>query len=267
MTAEFTKAHSHAAIFPITDGQPLWDLSDRIKANGLREPIVLLDGLVLDGRRREMACYRAGIKPKYRQFGSRKEDGDDPLEFVIDINLHRRHLGDGDRALAAARYATARVGNPNLQSVPKEPIGNAAQTKKAAAEKFDISESEVKRAKKVIASGTEKLQEAVAKDEITVTDAAKVAAKSPAVQDHAVGEVKSGNAKTATQAADRIEPPKPKSGKPKFDEKRFDKVYGALVRLVDERGNAMGKGPRHKKCQNVLGDFLDEYKAWKKETA
>ena len=102
-----TPVHDYAAIFPLTEGQPLWDLSDRIKLNGLREPIVLLDGKILDGRRRELGCLRAGVDPKYRKFGSRKEDGNDPLEFVIDLNLHRRHLGEGDRALAAARYATA----------------------------------------------------------------------------------------------------------------------------------------------------------------
>lgn len=63
------------------------------------------------------------------------------------------------------------------------------------------------------------------------------------------------------------EPKPPKAGKPRFDEKKFDKVYGPLVRLVDERANAMGKGPNYKRCHDLLGEFITAYMAWKKETA
>ena len=57
---------------------------------------------------------------------------------------------------------------------------------------------------------------------------------------------------------------KPKAGKPKFNDKKFEKVYGPLVRLVDERGNALGKDKHHKRCQELLGLFLAEYKEWMK---
>ena len=37
------------------DAASLWELADDIRANGLREPITLLDGKVLDGRNRHEA--------------------------------------------------------------------------------------------------------------------------------------------------------------------------------------------------------------------
>lgn len=208
-----TPAHEYAEIFPLNEGERLWELGKRILANGLREPIVLHEGKILDGRRRELACIKEGIKPSYRQFGDRKSDGNDPLEFVIDVNLHRRHLGDGDRKLAAARYATAKGGGDRSSTMVSPPSQNAtvekngvSPTRAQAAAKFEVSKDDVDRAKTVLANGTPKLQAAVADDTVTVSDAAKVAKHPAKVQDKAVDDVKTGKAKTATQAAKQREP-------------------------------------------------------------
>jgi hypothetical protein len=160
-------AHPFAEIFPLHDGQPIGDLAERIQANGQRDAIVLHEGRVLDGRRRELACLRAGVQPQYREFGSIPTDGDDPLEFVIDRNLYRRHLGEGERAMAAAKYAKAKAGNPKIAKngenaqLPQVAAIGPPPTRAQAAQRFETSEAKVERAKKVIASGTEKLQEAV----------------------------------------------------------------------------------------------------------
>jgi hypothetical protein len=189
---ETTPAHEYAMIFPLHEGQPLWELSDKIEKNGQREPCVTHEGKMLDGRRRELACFRKGIKATYREFGSRKTDGDDPLEFVIDLNLHRRHLGEGERVLAAARYATAKVGN---QSSQVETITNAE-----SAEKFEVSEQAVDRAKVVLASGVPELQAAVADGTVSVSDAANAAKAPKAKQRKAVKVVREGTAKTVSAA-------------------------------------------------------------------
>ena len=79
---------------------------------------------------------------------------------------------------------------------------------------------------------------------------------------------KDGKSYPASKPKEEPKPaPKPKSGKPRFDEKKFDKVFGPLVRLVNERGNAMGKGPNFQRCHHLLNQFMDAYKAWKGETA
>lgn len=104
MTPEQAKAirrvHPLADAFPLIDG-PLFDeLVASIRANGLRHPIVLLNGEILDGRNRYLACEAAGVEPRFEDF-----TGNDPLAFVIDENLTRRHLNESQRAMVAAKLA------------------------------------------------------------------------------------------------------------------------------------------------------------------
>lgn len=79
--------HEAANIFPLLEGDEYRKLRDDIKANGLIEPIWTYEGKILDGRNRYIACLDCGVTPKYRQY-----EGDDPISFVISLNLHRRHL-------------------------------------------------------------------------------------------------------------------------------------------------------------------------------
>ena len=104
-------AHPIAEIFPMKTGQSLADLATSIKELGLLEEIVLYEGKVLDGRRRQAACIRAGVKPLYRDFGSRASDGYNPLEWAFATNFQRRDLSKAERALAAARYANMKRGH------------------------------------------------------------------------------------------------------------------------------------------------------------
>jgi ParB-like chromosome segregation protein Spo0J len=73
--------------FPPIEGVEFDELVADIKANGLIEPIVMLDGMILDGRNRYRACVAADVEPTFRPFTS-----DDPAAYVISANIHRRHL-------------------------------------------------------------------------------------------------------------------------------------------------------------------------------
>jgi hypothetical protein len=155
--------HDAANILPL-DRENLDALAADIKANGQRLPIELLDGKILDGRRRYLACGLAGVEP---QFVPVKVS--DPVAHVASLNLHRRHLTPAQRAMCAAwaralraTYAAeakgrqrARKGSqpgasqeyvPDLQ--PGESVG---QTRDQLGEQFGISGRSVAHADRVLA--------------------------------------------------------------------------------------------------------------------
>jgi ParB-like chromosome segregation protein Spo0J len=90
--------HPASRVFPLMEGDDLAALAEDIRKHGLREPIVVLDGDVLDGRNRLRACEMAGVEPAFREIDL---DGQSPTEYVISENLHRRHLTTSQRAAVA----------------------------------------------------------------------------------------------------------------------------------------------------------------------
>lgn len=112
------QSHALAEIFPLMTGRRFDELVDDIRCRGLLEPIVLLDGKILDGRNRARAADAARIEVRTEVFS-----GDDPLAFVISKNLRRRQLNDSQRALIAARLANVGRGggrNRGIDGVTRE---------------------------------------------------------------------------------------------------------------------------------------------------
>ncbi|HEY6734549.1 MAG TPA: ParB N-terminal domain-containing protein, partial [Roseiarcus sp.] len=66
--------HPICLLIPSADDDELQDLTDDIRAHGLIAPIVLFEGMILDGRNRAAACERAGIAPRYVSFEGGRED-------------------------------------------------------------------------------------------------------------------------------------------------------------------------------------------------
>lgn len=165
-------AHPLAAIFPLMPVAEMRELADDIVTCGLREPIVLLDGMVLDGRNRLAACAFAEVEPRFVDF-----DGDDALAFVLSHNLHRRHLTESQRAMVAARIAKLPRGRPGSEN----PSIDGISTETAAA-RLNVGESTVERAKRVLRDGAEELQAAVDQRKLTVNTAVALASLSKAEQ-------------------------------------------------------------------------------------
>lgn len=102
--------HPLAERFPAIKGPAFDDLVSDIKEHGQREPIVILDGRILDGLNRYRACELLGIVPRAREFGSELSDGSDPRAFVISENVRRRHLNANQRAVLASDLAELGLG-------------------------------------------------------------------------------------------------------------------------------------------------------------
>lgn len=88
--------HPLSAAFPSMSDEDFQSLKADIKANGQREPIIVHEGMVLDGWHRYRACTDLGIKPQQFTFDASA----DPVAFVLSNNLHRRHLTPSQRAAA-----------------------------------------------------------------------------------------------------------------------------------------------------------------------
>ncbi|MDQ5907481.1 MAG: hypothetical protein QG590_1966 [Pseudomonadota bacterium] len=166
-TGDTLKAHSLAGLFPLMHGREFDELVADIRANGLREPITILDGMILDGRNRWRACEAAGVIPTFAVY-----DGDDPLAWVISLNLHRRHLDESQRGIVAAKIANLSDGQRADRSanLPTSPV-----TQADAAALLNVSERTVRSARRVVESGAPELLEAVESGQVSVSAAADVA--------------------------------------------------------------------------------------------
>jgi hypothetical protein len=129
--------HPLAEIFPLVEDTEFDELVADIKANGLHEPIVVYEDKILDGRNRYRACEAAEVEPTFTVY-----QGDDPVSYVISLNLRRRHLDESQRAMVAAKLATLKRGD-NQHS----PIGETSQAK--AAELLNVGKRSVERAAEV----------------------------------------------------------------------------------------------------------------------
>lgn len=83
---EVLQSHPAADAFPMMDKGRFDELAQDINANGLRQPIVLCDGQILDGRNRYKACLQLDIEPPTQTFQG------NPWDYVWSLNGARRDL-------------------------------------------------------------------------------------------------------------------------------------------------------------------------------
>jgi hypothetical protein len=162
--------HPVADCFPLIDGGELDELVADIRANGLQQAIVLFEGQILDGRNRYRACREAQIEPAFSEY-----HGTDPVGFVISLNLRRRHLDTGQRAMVAAKLATLpRGANQHAQI--------CAPSQEEAAAHLNVSRRSVQHAKDVLVHGVDGLVKAAETGAVAVSLAAEVAQLPPEEQ-------------------------------------------------------------------------------------
>ena len=184
-------AHPAATAFPDMPEHEFKELVADIAANGVRTAVaVTRSGMVLDGRHRCRAAELAGKPVMIRELDVNDAQA---AEFVLSLNLKRRHLTPSQRAASAAELATAGPGRPKTGST--DPVSPGALpgsektppdggvsgggetppsggvTQSDAADKLNVGLRSVQRAEAVRRTSPE-LHDAVKRGDITVADAA-----------------------------------------------------------------------------------------------
>lgn len=163
--AQPIRFHEYAEAFPWLEGAALDALREDIRQHGVREPIVMLDGAILDGRNRYVCARDLGIEYPVVEYA-----GDDPLAYVVSLNLLRRHLNESQRASAAAKLANLPRG-ANQHTA----IAASSPTQAEAAKMLNVSVDSLQRAKKVQDTAPPEILRAVDQGHLSVSLAARVA--------------------------------------------------------------------------------------------
>lgn len=97
MQADLLKIHPLAQVFPSIEGAEREEFKEDIQKNGQLDPIVMYNGMVLEGRNRYEVCTELGVEPKVIDFAGTIEEA---KALVISKNIERRQLTPEQRATA-----------------------------------------------------------------------------------------------------------------------------------------------------------------------
>ncbi len=179
---EYT-VHPAASIFPMMADPELDELASDIGEHGLEHPIVRYKNQVLDGRNRLEACRRAGVEPKFTEWSGKGS----MVQWILSMNLHRRHLSDSQRAVIAAKVAqeltvegkqrsarNLRNSGSVLENRDPESRAQGSSAEKAA-KLLNVSRDATAKAATVVKKGSKKLVDAVTEGKVSLDAASKVA--------------------------------------------------------------------------------------------
>ena len=189
-----------AHLFPdMTDAQ-FERLVKSIQANGLRVPITVWRGEIIDGRHRYAACLRAGVEPRFEYL----DDDEDPVQFVLDKNGEVRVLDTSGRAVVGYKLSSmSKPGRP-VDSQDDEP----QMTQGEAALRLGVSRRSVTNVGRVLgedSAAIPTLRKAVESGRVKVSDAAKAVDQPAEVQEQALDRVLRGASKNIFSAVQKIQ--------------------------------------------------------------
>ena len=148
MVTEAIERHELSALFTDMSESDYQDLVQSISAHGQREPIRIIDGKIIDGWHRYRAALDAGVQPWIEDY--QEAEHGEIADFVIDQNIHRRHLSEGDRARIVVRVREWRA--PGAKSAD---ANDATRTNKQMADEAHVSVGTISRAKRELKAENE----------------------------------------------------------------------------------------------------------------
>lgn len=169
--------HKVSGLFPPMTSDEYEEIKTDIEVNGLNEPIVTYENKIVDGRHRYRACLELGIKPKFREWHGRGS----LLQFILSMNLHRRHLSTSQRALLGAELrslftAEARRRQGTRTDLSADLRGRSlGKSSEEAARLVNVSARSVEIAAAVKREGASELLDAVKSGLVSISMAAAIA--------------------------------------------------------------------------------------------
>lgn len=178
-TEDNPKFHPLANIVPLMSDEEFAKLVKDIDENGLADPIIMLDGKILDGRNRWAACQQLGIAHREKKFEDLSTGSDDPATFVWSHNIVRRHLNPGQIAMAAEKLeALGKGSNQYKIRVGGEEVSAETSdrplTREEIVKKTGASRASIAKAKNVRQKGAPGLAEAVESGKVALNAADKI---------------------------------------------------------------------------------------------
>jgi len=209
--------HRYANLFPMIEDAPFEEFSAAIRERGvIREKIVIYpdDGVdaILDGRNRYRAGTLVGLididwdveELIAAGFAERYDEArhGDPLAWVIDRNLHHRHLTDRQRVMIAAEISTLKPGRPSEwkadlnvaagaegarrlagannpanwpDSSHVKPSPHRGLSQAESAKRLGVPERQVRRGVQVFETGVPELVEAAKRGDMAISAAEQIA--------------------------------------------------------------------------------------------
>ena len=141
--------HPLAECWPALSEEDMAELIEDVIKNGVLEPIMIHEGMILDGRHRYAAASAAGITCPTVIY-----EGTDPAGFVIAKNAHRRHISKLQIAKCVALCRDWQPhgvrANTQAQSYQDGNSGDQAHTNTELASEAGVSKNTMSRAKRRI---------------------------------------------------------------------------------------------------------------------
>ena len=128
MTDQSLKPHLLADQLPLMSSEEFEALKADISENGQKEPILLFQGKILDGRNRYKACQKLNLEPEVEHFDGSYEAA---AKLSASANLLRRHLSKSQQGMFVVKAGLAAPpGQANL---------NGSETIRDAAKRYGVN--------------------------------------------------------------------------------------------------------------------------------
>jgi len=146
-------------------------LENNIIAEGCREPIILWQGIIIDGHNRYEICTRNKIK--FKTIKKEFESREDVKIWIIQNQFGRRNLPAYDRARLALQlenlFKEKAKGNQGTRTdLTSSPIGEKVNTEKKLAKIAGLGQGTIQRVKAIETKATEEQKQKLRSGELSI---------------------------------------------------------------------------------------------------